>query len=53
MWNDRGEMRNLVMEKAYREELEQLRDWMDQWMRKNHIKPSRRNLNDVPGRAQR
>ena len=53
MINDRGEMRNLVVEEAYHEELESLRDLMDQWMRKNNIKPSRRRLNDVPERADR
>lgn len=50
---DKGEMRNLVVEEAYHEELEHLRDLMDQWMRMNNIKPSRRQLNDVPERANR
>lgn len=53
MWVDKGEMRNLVVESAYAADLEKLRTLMDEWMRKNKIKPSRRNLNDVPGKAER
>ena len=46
---DRGEMRNLVVEKAYQTVLEHLRGLMDHWLRENDIRPTRRNLNDVPG----
>ena len=47
---DRGEMRNLVMERAYKPTLEQCRDILDAWMRQHHIKMTKKNLNDVPGR---
>lgn len=46
---DRGEMRNLAVEKAYQTVLEHLRGLMDRWLRENDIRPTRRNLNDVPG----
>lgn len=47
---DRGEMRNLAMERAYKPTLEQCRDILDAWMRQHHIKMTKKHLNDVPGR---
>lgn len=53
MSKDRGEMRNLAVEEAYRTDLQLLRDQLDEWIRTHDIKPSRRNLNDVPGAEER
>lgn len=47
---DRGEMRNLAVEKAYRAELEKCRDLLHQWLTFHRIKTTRKNLNDVPNR---
>ena len=47
---DRGEMRNLAVERAYKLVLEQCRDILDAWLHKHHIKNTRKGLNDVPGR---
>lgn len=50
MKNDRGEMRNLVMENAYNKELQMHRDILAQWMNTYQIKPTRPKLHDVPGK---
>ena len=50
MQNDRGEMRNLVMENAYNQELQKLRDVLEKWMNTYNIRPSRPKLHDVPGK---
>lgn len=47
---DRGEMRNLAVENAYKDELQKCRDWLHQWLTSHHIKKTRKNLNDVPGK---
>ena len=50
MQNDRGEMRNLVMENAYNQELQKLRDVLEKWMNTYNTRPSRPKLHDVPGK---
>ena len=50
MQNDRGEMRNLVVENAYNQELQKLRDILEKWMNAYNIRPSRPKLHDVPGK---
>lgn len=47
---DRGEMRNLAVEKAYRAELDKCRDYLHGWLKAHHIRTTRKNLNDVPGK---
>lgn len=46
---DRGEMRNLAIEKQYADVLAQHRDILNRWMHKNKVAPSRWILNDIPG----
>lgn len=46
---DRGEMRNLAIEKRYADVLAQHRDILNRWMHKNKVAPSRWILNDIPG----
>ena len=48
--NDRGEMRNLIMENAYSQELQNLRDVLEKWMNTYNIRPTRPKLHDVPGK---
>lgn len=50
MQNDRGEMRNLVLENAFDEELQKHRDILAKWMDTYKVKPTRPKLHDVPGR---
>ena len=50
MQNDRGEMRNLVMENAYNQELQKMRDILEKWMATYDIHPTRPKLHDVPGK---
>ncbi len=50
MQNDRGEMRNLAMENAYKEQLQRHRDILEGWMNTYHIRPTRPTLHDVPGK---
>ena len=50
MNRDRGEMRNLAVEKAYSEILQQHRDILGRWMQSHNVRPSRQGLNDVPGK---
>ena len=49
MQHDRGEMRNLIMENAYSQELQKLRDVLEKWMNTYNIRPTRPKLHDVPG----
>ncbi len=51
MKNDRGEMRNLVMENAYNKVLQMHRDILEKWMNTYQIKPTRPKLHDVPGKV--
>lgn len=51
MKDDRGEMRNLVMENTYHKELQNHRDILEKWMSTNKVKPTRRELHDVPGKS--
>ena len=51
MQTDRGEMRNLMMEKAYEEIAQQHRDILAQFMEKHHIRPTRPAIHDVPGKV--
>lgn len=50
MQHDRGEMRNLIMENAYSQELQKLRDVLEKWMNTYNIRPTRPKLHDVPGK---
>ena len=50
MQHDRGEMRNLIMENAYSQELQKLRDILEKWMNTYNIRPTRPKLHDVPGK---
>lgn len=49
MQADRGEMRNLVQERAYEAELQTCRDVLARWMNEHRVKPTRPILHDVPG----
>lgn len=49
MRNDRGEMRNLAVEKDFDGVLQQHRDQLAQWMRKYQIRRTRPKIFDVPG----
>lgn len=51
MKNDRGEMRNLVMENTYNKVLQMHRDILEKWMNTYQIKPTRPKLHDVPGKV--
>ena len=42
-------MRNLVMENAYNQELQKMRDILEKWMNTYNIHPTRPKLHDVPG----
>lgn len=50
MIKDRGEMRNLVMENAYNDDLQRHRDILAEWMDTYRIRPTRPKLHDVPGK---
>lgn len=50
MQRDRGEMRNLAVEKAYDDELQKHRDILENWMRTYKIRPTRAAVHDVPGK---
>ena len=50
MQNDRGEMRNLMMENAYEEVAQKHRDILEKWMNTYKIRPTRPKLHDVPGK---
>ena len=43
-------MRNLIMENAYSQELQKLRDILEKWMNTYNIRPTRPKLHDVPGK---
>lgn len=43
-------MRNLVMENAYNQELQKMRDILEKWMNTYNIHPTRPKLHDVPGK---
>lgn len=49
MTNDRGETRNLAIERKYDAELQKHRDILEQWMNTQKIRPTRPKLHDVPG----
>lgn len=51
MQNDRGEMRNLIMENSYGQKLQELRDILEKWMNIYNVRPSRPKLHDVPGKT--
>lgn len=51
MRNDRGEMRNLMQEKAWDTVAEEMRNVLYEWMNTNHIRPTRPALHDVPGKT--
>lgn len=51
MQNDRGEMRNLMLENAYNKEVQRHRDILANWMDTYKIRPSRPKLHDVPGKT--
>lgn len=51
MQNDRGEMRNLIMENSYDQKLQELRDILEKWMSIYNVRPSRPKLHDVPGKT--
>lgn len=51
MLNDRGEMRNLMLENAYNKEVQRHRDILANWMDTYKIRPSRPKLHDVPGKT--
>lgn len=50
MQRDRGEMRNLAVEKKYEEVLQKHRDILEQWMRTLKIRPTRLKVHDIPGK---
>lgn len=50
MTADRGETRNLAVEKKYADVLQQHRDMLARWMKDNKVAPSRKKLHDVPGK---
>lgn len=50
MRNDRGEMRNLMSENAYRTVAQQHRDILAQWMKEHRVQPTRSGVHDVPGK---
>ena len=50
MLRDRGEMRNLAVENAYADQLQTMRDILENWMDTNGIRPTRPKLHDVPGK---
>ncbi len=51
MQADRGETRNLMMERAYEEVAQQHRDILAQFMEEHHVRPTRPALHDVPGKV--
>ncbi len=51
MLNDRGEMRNLMLENAYNKEVQRHRDILANWMDTYKIRPSRPKLHDIPGKT--
>lgn len=50
MQKDKGEMRNLVMENSYQDELQKHRNILEEWMNVHHIRPTRPGLHDIPGK---
>lgn len=50
MQNDRGEMRNLAVEKAYDKKVQKHRDRLEKWMETYKIRSTRAKLHDVPGK---
>lgn len=51
MTNDRGETRNLVMEQKYGNVLAEHRELLNRWMVTNKVKPTRKLINDIPGKG--
>lgn len=51
MQADRGETRNLMMERAYAEVAQQHRDILARFMEEHRVRPSRKGLHDVPGKV--
>ena len=51
--SDRGESRNLAVENAYADILQQHRDLLASWMNSNKIRPTRPAIHDVPGKEKR
>lgn len=50
MENDRGEMRNLAIEKKYNDILLQHRDILNEWMKLHHVLQTRPDVHLVPGK---
>lgn len=50
MQNDRGEMRNLMKERSYASVAGEMRTILYEWMNRNHVRPTRPRLHDVPER---
>lgn len=50
MQTDRGEMRNLAVEKAYDDVLQMHRDILEKWMRTYKVRHTRKTVHDIPGR---
>lgn len=51
MQTDRGETRNLMMERAYAEVAQRHRDLLASFMEEYRVRPSRTELHDVPGKV--
>ncbi len=51
MQADRGETRNLIMEQVYEKVAQQHRDLLAKFMEEHRIRPSRKELHDVPGKV--
>lgn len=51
MERDRGETRNLMMERAYEEVAQQHRDLLARFMEEHRVHPTRPALHDVPGKV--
>lgn len=50
MKNDRGEMRNLAVEKKYADLLQEHRDLLFEWMKQTGVKQTRPVVHDIPGK---
>ena len=48
MLNDRGEMRNLAIEKKYRQILLQHRAYLNEWMKLHHVVQIRPEVHLIP-----
>ena len=48
MEDDRGEMRNLALEKNYREVLQQHRAYLGEWMRRHRVAQIRPEVHLIP-----